>query len=259
MSTPPEAMPRPLHQTTAMITGASGGMGAAITRHLAASGARVFVCGRDPARTQTVAAAVDAPYWTGDLSDPHAAVAAVDSAERALGKLDVVVAAAGTRGTTGDLTRPVAGECEAILRDNVVTLSHVLTAALPALSRTPGGTFLALSSLAGLTGYPRFPYYTAAKAGTIGLVRAMAPRARRSGVRARVLCSFFTDTPLITDLMDELTHKDVPVQSPERVAEAVLSCLRSPCWEPVWTITPGRPAQPYQYAQVPEPLAQPPG
>ncbi|MEU6157821.1 SDR family oxidoreductase [Streptomyces sp. NPDC047130] len=244
------------HRMTALVTGATGGMGLAIARRLTHEGARVMLCARDPERAAEEARTLHTSWHAGDLTAPETARTALAEAARRFGRLDVVVAAAGTRGSTRDLGAPMDGECGRILDDNVTTLANTLTAALPALTESKG-SFLALSSLAGLTGYPRFPYYTAAKAAAIGLVRAAAPQARRRGVRLRVLCPSFTATPMTEDFAAELRHKGVPVQQPSRVAEAVLCVLRSDGWDPVWTLTPGAPPRPYDFPPF-APLAEQP-
>ncbi|MET9708387.1 SDR family oxidoreductase [Streptomyces griseus] len=237
-----------------LITGGSGGNGSATARRLAAEGARVFLCGRDPMRTARVAASVGCPSWTGDLQDRDSAQEAVEEGTRALGgRIDMVVAAAGSRGSTRDAATPVPGECEKVMADNVTTLGNTLAAALPVLASSPAGVFLGLSSLAGITGYHRFPYYTAAKAASIGLIRAAAPGALRRGVRARVLCLYFTDTPLLADVLPELLREGIPVQTPDDVAASVAACLVAPENASVWTAVPGAPVAPYRFRRVPTP------
>ncbi|GGY99362.1 SDR family oxidoreductase [Streptomyces nitrosporeus] len=240
-----------------LVTGGSGGNGSAVARRLAAEGSRVFLCGRDLRRTAAVADSIPCPYWTGDLRDPSAAVRAVDAAVRALHGLDTVVAAAGSRGRTTDVSSPLPDECEDVLSHNVITMSNTLTASLPVLAESARGTFLGISSLAGLTGYDRFPYYTAAKAATVGLVRAVAPTARRQGVRVRVLCLYFTDTPLISDVLADLVHEGIPVQSTADVAAAVTACLQAPGTSTVWTSTPGTPPEPYAFRRIQVPGTTP--
>ncbi|MFF2173402.1 SDR family NAD(P)-dependent oxidoreductase [[Kitasatospora] papulosa] len=245
------------HRMTALVTGATGGMGLAIARRLTDEGARVMLCARDPERAAKEARTLRASWHAGDLTAPESARAALTAATRQFGRLDVVITAVGFRGNTRDLSAPVEGECARVLDDNVITLTNTLTAALPVLTESKG-SFITLSSLAGLTGYPRFPYYTAAKAATIGLIRAAAPQGRRRGVRLRVLCTSFTATPMIEDFAAALVSKSVPLQQPSRVAEAVLSMIRSDGWDPVWTLAPGGPPRPYDFPAFAPLATQPP-
>ncbi|MFC9856300.1 MULTISPECIES: SDR family oxidoreductase [unclassified Streptomyces] len=249
---------RSLAGAAVLVTGGSGGNGSAVARRLVAEGARVFLCGRDPVRTADIAASVGCPWWTGDLRERGAAQEAIDQGSRALGgRLDMLVAAAGSRGMTTDVASPVPEECGKIMADNVTTLGNTLTAALPVLSASPSSVFLGLSSLAGLTGYHRFPYYTAAKAATIGLLRAAVPGALRQGVSVRVLCLWFTDTPLIADVLPELQREGIPVQTADEVAASVSECLVAPGDATVWTSVPGGPATPYRFRRVATPPLRP--
>ncbi|MFD9999591.1 SDR family NAD(P)-dependent oxidoreductase [[Kitasatospora] papulosa] len=238
---------------TALVTGATGGMGLAIARRLTDEGARVMLCARDPERAAKEARTLRASWHAGDLTAPESARAALTAATRQFGRLDVVIAAVGFRGNTRDLSAPVEGECARVLDDNVITLTNTLTAALPVLTESKG-SFITLSSLAGLTAYPRFPYYTAAKAATIGLIRAAAPQGRRrGGALARAVY-----------LLHRHTHDRGlrgSTRQQERAAAAAVSRRRScPVHDPVGRMGPG--LDPYTRRSTPSvrlPGVRPPG
>ena len=86
-----------------------------------------------------------------------------------------------------------------------------------------GGSIVATASLAGLTGMPFDPMYTATKHAVVGFVRGAAPGLARRGIRLNALCPGFTDTPIVED---ELRGRlPVPLMEPSFVAQAALQAL----------------------------------
>lgn len=164
------AVPRSLEGLRVLVTGASSGIGAGLSRMLVDRGARVVGTGRDKAalaRTDFVTAICR------DLCDPGAPAEVVDEAARALGGLDLVVsnAGAGWSGPFGDMP---ADELDRLLDINLRVPMHVARAAAPYLLGSPaGGQLVLVGSIAGLLGVPEEAAYAAAKAGLRGLADSL--------------------------------------------------------------------------------------
>ncbi len=113
-----------------------------------------------------------------------------------------------------------------------------------------GGSIVATSSLAGLTGMPFDPAYTATKHAVVGWVRAAAPGLAQRGIRLNALCPGFTDTPIVED---ELRGRlDVPLIDPSFVAEAALRALSDEETGRAWVVQPNN-VVPFRFPGVPGP------
>ena len=113
-----------------------------------------------------------------------------------------------------------------------------------------GGSIVATASLAGLTGMPFDPAYTATKHAVVGWVRAAAPALTARGIRINALCPGFTDTPIVeTELRESL---DVPLIEPAFVAQAALRVLGDEETGRAWVVQPNR-VEPFRFPGVPGP------
>jgi NAD(P)-dependent dehydrogenase (short-subunit alcohol dehydrogenase family) len=113
-----------------------------------------------------------------------------------------------------------------------------------------GGSIVATASLAGLTGMPFDPAYTATKHAVIGFVRAAAPGLAARGIRLNAICPGFTDTPIMeAELRDAV---DVPLLDPAFVADAALRVLEDEETGRAWVIQPNR-VEPFRFPGVPGP------
>lgn len=186
---------------TAVVTGSSSGIGEAIARVLAASGAAVVVSGRDTARTTAVAEAIRADGGTAhavtaDLGASAGAVRAFAAeAARALGgRVDILVNNAGVypvapTGTTSD------ADLEAVWGTNI-RAPHVLVAALaPGMAERGSGSIVTIGSWMARTGIPAGAVYTASKAATEQFTRTWAAEFGPRGVRVNTVAPGATSTP----------------------------------------------------------------
>lgn len=171
-----------LEGRTAVVTGASSGIGAGIARALAAAGAQVLLVGRDADRLAQVAGAVEAAggratAHRADLSD-HDAPAAIVAAALALGgTVDVLVNAAGLFEVGSD------DEVEALRRQWEVNVHAPFALARHLLPQMPrGGSICFLSSIAGHVGFPGASSYCVTKSAVLGAVRALALDAAPQGI-----------------------------------------------------------------------------
>ena len=180
-----------------LVTGGASGIGAAAVRRLAAAGAVVGIADRDESAARALAAEVGGLALPGDVSDPDMMTMAVDVAEDAFGRLNIVLLNAGvTAGQSGIDGLDLAGY-RRIMGINVDHVVFGLAAAVPALRRAGGGNIVATASLAGLVPMPGDALYTLTKHAVVGYVRAAAPTLAADGIRVNAVCPGFADTPLI--------------------------------------------------------------
>jgi NAD(P)-dependent dehydrogenase (short-subunit alcohol dehydrogenase family) len=113
-----------------------------------------------------------------------------------------------------------------------------------------GGSIVATASLAGLTGMPFDPAYTATKHAVVGWVRAAAPGLAKHGIRINALCPGFTDTPIV---QDELRDNPIaPLMEPSFVAAAALRIAADEQTGRAWVVQPNR-VEPFRFPGVPGP------
>ena len=113
-----------------------------------------------------------------------------------------------------------------------------------------GGSIVATASLAGLTGMPHDPVYTATKHAVVGWVRAAAPGLAAHGIRLNAICPGFVDTPLVEAELRDLL--DVPLMEPSFVAEAALRVAEDEETGRAWVVQPNR-VEPFRFPGVPGP------
>ncbi|MEV0067484.1 MULTISPECIES: SDR family NAD(P)-dependent oxidoreductase [unclassified Amycolatopsis] len=219
----------------ALVTGAAGGIGAAVCRALARQGHRVVVhdFGKPEAGDALVAELPDAVYVDGDISDPGVAPKLVAAAVERWGRLDVVVNNAGIARQIPhrDLDAVPDEWWDQVLGVNLLGPWHLSRAAAPAL-RATRGAIVNVASVAGLTVSGSSIPYAVSKAGLIHLTKLLAV-ALAPEIRVNAIAPGYIDTPLThdwTDLRDTVGER-APLSrlgAPEDAAAAVLSLLNSP-------------------------------
>jgi NAD(P)-dependent dehydrogenase (short-subunit alcohol dehydrogenase family) len=242
----------------ALVTGGASGIGAAAVRMLAAAGAVVGIADRDESAARALAAEVGGLALPGDVSDPDMMTMAVDVAEDAFGRLNVVLLNAGvTAGQSGIDGLDLAGY-RRIMGINVDHVVFGLAAAVPALRRAGGGNIVVTASLAGLVPMPGDALYTLTKHAVVGYVRAAAPTLAADGIRVNAVCPGFADTPLIARAKEQLGA--FPLLSADDVAGAITTVLERGEPGECWFVQPGREPAPYGFRGVPGPAggASPP-
>ena len=185
---------------TALVTGASRGIGCAIAEELARAGASVVVGYRAGAEeAQAVAEKIGGRALQADVADPEEAKRLVEEA----GDLDVLVNNAGlTR--DGLLARMPDDDWRAVLDTNLGGVFHTCRAAARGMMRRRAGSIVNISSIVGVHGNPGQTNYSAAKAGIIGFTKALARELGQRGVRANVVAPGYISTRLTEVLPDEL-------------------------------------------------------
>jgi 3-oxoacyl-[acyl-carrier protein] reductase len=217
--------------TTALVTGATQGIGRATAFALGRAGYRVGVCARTPAGVDELVGAlkkegVEAAGARADVGDPSEAGPAVDRIVSALGEIGVLVNNAGLF-----IGRPfeeiTVEEWNAVMATNVRSLFLMTRAVLPAMRRRREGSIVNVASLAGRNGFVGGTAYVASKHAVLGFSRALMLEVRKDNVRVIAICPGSVDTAMIRD-QPMLRTDPARILHPEDVADTIVSTLRLP-------------------------------
>jgi 3-oxoacyl-[acyl-carrier protein] reductase len=193
-----------LNGKTALVTGATGGIGAAIARALHAQGAHVVLSGTREAVLQELAAELGArtSAATANLSDPAAVDGLVEAAEAAAGApLDILVANAGIT-KDGLLLRMKDDDWTEVLKVNLESYFRLSRAAVKGMMRRRNGRIIGITSVVGVTGNPGQANYAASKAGMIGFSKALGQEVATRGITVNCVAPGFIESPM-TDALNE--------------------------------------------------------
>ena len=213
---------------TALVTGASGDIGAAIARALAAGGARVALSGTRVDALQSVADGLGdrAVVTPGDLSSAEGADQAFTAAEQALGQIDILVNNAGL--TRDNLLMRLKDEDFAkVLEVNLTAAFRLSRAAVRGMMKRRWGRIVAVTSVVGFTGNPGQTNYAASKAGLVGFVKSLAAELAARGITANCVAPGFIASAMTDALNDEQKTRiaaQIPtgrMGTPDDVAAAV--------------------------------------
>jgi NAD(P)-dependent dehydrogenase (short-subunit alcohol dehydrogenase family) len=208
-----------------LVTGAASGIGLAVAVRCLAEGGEVVLLDRNgPVLRRAIEglgpeALGHAHAVQADVSDLAEVRAAVAEAAGPSGRLGAVVAAAGVGGYTGDIGQTSIEQWSRTLSVNLSGIFHVCREALPYLRAGGGGRIVTVSSQYGLVGGAGSPAYSAAKAGVIGLTRAMAVDHATEGILVNCVCPGPIDTPM---LHASTIHTDLARREETRTAGRVL-------------------------------------
>ena len=188
---------RPLAGTSALVTGASRGIGAAIAKALDTAGARVALSARDAEALQAVSSTLtnDPVVLPADLGDRDAPAALALAALDALGRVDVLVnnAALAARVPTTELTAALIDELFAV---NVRAPLLLIAALTEAMRAAGGGSIINLSSVSGVVGTPRRSAYGATKGAIDAATRSLAIELGPDNIRVNAIAPGVVDTAL---------------------------------------------------------------
>ncbi len=190
---------------TALVTGASGGLGSAIARALVGQGARVALSGTRVAPLEALAAELPgAVVLPCDLGDAAAVDALVPAAVAALGGLDILVNNAGV--TRDNLAmRMKDDEWDTVLTVNLAAAFRLCRAALKPMMRARFGRIVSVTSVVGVTGNPGQANYAASKAGLIGMSKALAQEVASRNITVNCVAPGFIASPMTAALTPEQT------------------------------------------------------
>jgi 3-oxoacyl-[acyl-carrier protein] reductase len=189
---------------TALVTGATGGIGDAIARGLHAQGASVAISGtrREVLDALAGALAERVHVLPCDLADKDAVDALVPKAEETMGKLDILVANAGIA-RDNLLVQLRDEDWDQVVAVNLTATFRLARAAVRTMMRRRFGRIIAISSVVGVTGNAGQSNYTATKAGIIGLVKSIAAEYAKRGVTANAIAPGFIATAMTDKLNDK--------------------------------------------------------
>ena len=214
---------------TALVTGASGGIGSAVAAALAKQGARVALSGTRAEALEGVRSNIggDTVVLPCNLSDAEAVDALVPDAVEALGKLDILVNNAGI--TRDNLAmRMKDEEWSDVIRVNLEAAFRLMRASLKPMMRARFGRIISITSVVGATGNPGQANYAASKAGLVGMSKALAQEVASRGITVNCIAPGFITSPMteaLTDTQKEAMLGRIPVArygDPADVASAAV-------------------------------------
>lgn len=221
-------MSQSLRPTSIVIFGATGGIGAALSRQLAAQGCHLTLVARDQSRLDALAAELHAEAFRLDATDSAAVERCVAEVSEKHGRVDGVVNCVGSL-----LLKPAHlttdAEWAAVLGANLTSAFHILRSATARMMKTGGGSILLVSSAVAQRGMINHEAIAAAKAGVAGLALSAAATYARYNIRVNCVAPGLTRTPLTQALtkneaslkLSAALHPLGRIGEPEEVASAI--------------------------------------
>ncbi|HEY6351623.1 MAG TPA: SDR family NAD(P)-dependent oxidoreductase [Candidatus Angelobacter sp.] len=189
----------------AVVTGGARGIGAAVTRALAAHGAKVTMLGRSPAPSGNLAGP-QLNYAQADVCEPETLNQAFDSARARFGPIHVLVNNAG-QGRSAPFLKTDFALWRSMLLVNLEGAFHCIHQVLPGMLDARWGRIVNIASTAGLKGYGYVSAYCAAKHGVIGLTRSLALEVAARGVTVNSVCPGYTETDMLQQAIAGIVSK----------------------------------------------------
>jgi NAD(P)-dependent dehydrogenase (short-subunit alcohol dehydrogenase family) len=219
--------PRSLHGKVAVVTGGGRGIGRALSRALAAEGARVAIGDVDGAAAEEAAGELGGLGLRLDVTDRPGFTAFLDEVERRLGPVDVLVNNAGIM----PVARLEDEDERSITRQLEINLHAVIHGTREATQRMRprnSGHIVNIASIAGRTGVSHLATYCATKHGVVGLSEAVRNELKGSGVEITVVMPGLVNTELTAGTKP---YRGFKLSTPEEVAGAIVAALKVPRFE----------------------------
>ncbi len=185
-----------------LITGGGSGIGLATARRLSNDGYNVTVCGRGEAALKKSGFS----YTLMDVTNPESVANGFAAANDHHGPVDIVISNAGAAQTAPALKTSLE-MWNAMISVNLTGAFLCAQAGLPGMVERGFGRLIVVASTAALKAYPYTMAYTAAKHGTLGLVRSLAVELAKTGVTCNAVCPGFTDTDIVHSAVKNITAK----------------------------------------------------
>ncbi len=222
-----------LAEKTALVTGASAGIGWATALALAAKGANVVVTARREQRLRELsdliaAAGGKAVYLAGDAAEESTARACVALAVKQFGRLDILICNAGA-GNYKNLVDTSAEEYDALMDSNMKSSFLFARHAAPVMIEQKSGEILFISSVAGLQGYAGEAVYCASKFAQIGFAQALDGELRKHGIKVGTICPGGVKTEFAVGKgRTEEGVKNSYMMEPHEIADAIVFACTQP-------------------------------
>jgi 3-oxoacyl-[acyl-carrier protein] reductase len=197
-----------LEGKTALVTGATGGIGEAIAKSLQAQGARVALTGRKADVLESLAKEMggDTQFFPCDLGEDGAGQKLIQDVEAALGSIDILVNNAGlTRDNIG--MRMKDEEWDDVIQVNLGSVFRLTRAVLRGMMKRRFGRIINITSIVGVTGNAGQANYAASKAGMIGMSKSLAQEVASRGITINSLAPGFIKTAMTDVLTDQQKDK----------------------------------------------------
>lgn len=218
-----------LSKKTALVTGATGGIGAAAAKALHAQGATVAVSGTRKANLDALVAELGERCvgFACDLSDRASVDQLVPDVEAAIGSIDILVCNAGVN-KDNLFIRMSDEDWDRVIEINLTSAFRLTRAALRGMLKRRTGRIIAMSSVVGIAGNAGQANYAASKAGLLGMAKSLAKEVGRRGITVNAIAPGYIDTAMVhalTEAQRAAAVAEVPADrfgTPEEVAAAVV-------------------------------------
>jgi NAD(P)-dependent dehydrogenase (short-subunit alcohol dehydrogenase family) len=209
-----------LQGKTAIVTGATGGIGEATAKLFLSEGANVMLVGRSEEKLKATRGRLEQQqalaHCVADAADEEATAAAVAATVKTFGGVDILLANAGTEGLVKPLETVKAADFEAVLRTNVIGVWLGMKYCVEPMKKRGGGSIIALSSVAGVVGFASGAPYISSKHAVCGLVKTAAIELGPFGIRVNAIAPGPIDNRMIHSIESQLSP-----ENPETVGEGI--------------------------------------
>ena len=216
----------------AIVTGASSGIGKAVTLALAHAGIDLALVGRSTERLEAVAASareqgVDVQTYAFDLLELDQVKTKFEAIAAELGQVDVLINNAGM-GYTGSLEQTSLADWQQVIDLNLTSAFQVTLGVLPRMRQQQQGQIINVSSIAAKTAFPEWGAYCVSKAALNALSQAIAAEERANGIRVTTVMPGAVNTPIWDTETVDADFDRAMMLTPENLAETILQVVQLP-------------------------------
>ncbi len=209
----------------ALVTGASRGIGAAVSRRLAAAGAKVVVCARSEGPLSELASELGGVAIPMDVADAAAIEKGLDRVEAEVGRVDIFVPNAGIS-ASAPYQRTTDEMWDRMMTINAMAVMRQCRRLVPPMVEAGFGRVVIVASNAGLTGYAYTSAYCASKHAVLGYMRGVALELARTAVTINAVCPGWVDTPMLDQALDNIVASTGKTKEDARKTLAKMSPQR---------------------------------